>query len=149
MQPGLDRTARRAVVRQRGARLRPTPPWGGRSGTESVPRACRTARGTASGRSKPHGLLRRSRPRPATEDVRHEGRSHDCQRQLDKLLDKKFETVDLHARPDAPVDALAGVSRSDADALEKAFGIKTIGDLGRSPQIRAAVAITSLGEASR
>jgi hypothetical protein len=68
---------------------------------------------------------------------------------LDKLLDKKFETLELHALPDAPVDALAGVSRNDADALEKAFGIKTIGDLGRSQQILAAVAITSLADASK
>jgi hypothetical protein len=68
---------------------------------------------------------------------------------LDKLLDKKFEEMDLHALPDAPVDALAGVSKADADALDKAFGIKTIGDLGRSPQIRAAVAIASLVDASK
>ncbi|GAA1646078.1 hypothetical protein [Actinoplanes couchii] len=68
---------------------------------------------------------------------------------LDRLLDKKFEDHDLQALPDAPVDALAGVSKSDADALDKAFGIKTIGDLGRSPQIRAAVAITQLADSSK
>jgi hypothetical protein len=67
---------------------------------------------------------------------------------LDKLLDKKFEDLDLHALPNAPVDALAGVSRADAEALAKAFDVKTIGDLGRNPFIKAAVSITSLADAS-
>ncbi|WP_433793515.1 hypothetical protein [Actinoplanes sp. CA-252034] len=67
---------------------------------------------------------------------------------LDNLLDKKFEDLDLHALPNAPVDALAGVSKADADALAKAFDVKTIGDLGRNPYIRAAVSITSLADAS-
>jgi hypothetical protein len=31
----------------------------------------------------------------------------------------------------------------------RAFGIKTIGDLDRSPQIRAAVSIASLADASK
>jgi hypothetical protein len=68
---------------------------------------------------------------------------------LDTLLDKKYEDLDLQALPDAPVDALAGVSGNDAAALLKAFDIKTIGDLGRNPYIRAAVAITSLADASK
>jgi hypothetical protein len=67
---------------------------------------------------------------------------------LDKLLDKKFEDLDLHALPNAPVDALAGVSKADAEALAKAFDVKTIGDLGRNPYIKAAVSITSLADAS-
>ena len=33
---------------------------------------------------------------------------------LDKLLDKKFEILNLHAVLDAPVGALADVSRNDA-----------------------------------
>jgi len=68
---------------------------------------------------------------------------------LDKMLDKTYEEQDLHTLVDAPVDALAGVSAADAQALEKAFNIKTIGDLGRSKYIRAAIAITDLADASK
>lgn len=68
---------------------------------------------------------------------------------LDKLLDKQYEHLDLHALLDAPVEALAGVSAADAQALDKAFGIKTIGDLGSNKHIRAAIAITSLATVSK
>jgi len=68
---------------------------------------------------------------------------------LDKLLDKKYEESDLQSLTKAPVSALSGVSESDAQDLAKAFGIKTIGDLGRNKHFRAAEAIVSLAEASR
>lgn len=63
---------------------------------------------------------------------------------LDKLLDKAYEESSLDELTDAPVAGLAGVSKADAEALEKAFGIKTIGDLGRNKAIRAAVGIVDL-----
>jgi hypothetical protein len=63
---------------------------------------------------------------------------------LDKLLDKAHEESALDKLIDAPVAGLAGVSKADAEALEKAFGVKTIGDLGRNQAIRAAVAIVDL-----
>lgn len=68
---------------------------------------------------------------------------------LDKLLDKAFEQYTLDKLPTAPVSALAGVSDADADALAKAFHIKTIGDLGRNKYFRAAVAIVNLVDASK
>jgi len=67
---------------------------------------------------------------------------------LDKLLDKAYESSDLEQLRDAPVAAIAGVSDADADALNKAFGIKTIGDLGRNKYFLAAEAITRLADAS-
>ncbi|WP_436763915.1 hypothetical protein [Streptosporangium sp. V21-05] len=68
---------------------------------------------------------------------------------LDKLLDKEYEGADFNTLPNAPVSALSGVSESDAKDLAKAFGIKTIGDLGRNKHFRAAEAIVNLSEASR
>ena len=39
----------------------------------------------------------------------------------------------------------AGVSAGDAQALQSAFGVKTVGDLGKNKFIRAAVALVDLG----
>ena len=63
---------------------------------------------------------------------------------LAKLLDKKYEEMDFDQLVDAPVEALSGVSAADADALKKAFNVKTIGDLGRNKYVVAAVAIAAL-----
>jgi hypothetical protein len=68
---------------------------------------------------------------------------------LNKLLDKQYENTDLKGLCDAPVAAIAGVSDADADALNRAFGIKTISDLGHNKYFRAAEAIVSLAEAGR
>jgi predicted alpha/beta hydrolase len=69
--------------------------------------------------------------------------------ELDKLLDKEYENTDLQSLTKAPVAAIAGVSDADAEALHRAFGIKTVGDLGHNRYFRAAEAIVSLAEASR
>ena len=61
-----------------------------------------------------------------------------------KLLDKQYEEMDFDQLADAPVEALSGVSTGDAEALKKAFNIKTVGDLGRNKYIVAAVAIAAL-----
>ncbi len=63
---------------------------------------------------------------------------------LAKLLDKQYEEQDFDELVNAPVEALAGVSAADAEALKKAFNVKTIGDLGRNKFVVAAVAIASL-----
>lgn len=68
---------------------------------------------------------------------------------LDKLLDKAYEESPLDKLPDAPVSALAGVSKADAEALAKAFDVKTIGDLGRNKAFRAAVTIVDLTELAK
>ncbi|MDQ6776023.1 MAG: hypothetical protein M3071_07345 [Actinomycetota bacterium] len=68
---------------------------------------------------------------------------------LAKLLDKQYEGSDLHDLIDAPVSAIAGVSDGDADLLQKAFGIKTVGDLGRNKYFRAAQALSVLAEAAK
>ncbi|GAA4621503.1 hypothetical protein GCM10023196_009960 [Actinoallomurus vinaceus] len=68
---------------------------------------------------------------------------------LDKLLDKEYENTDLKGLLNAPVEAIAGISGGDAEALKKAFNIKTIGDLGHNKYIQAAAAIVRLADASK
>ena len=63
---------------------------------------------------------------------------------LAKLLDKAYEDKTPTELVDAPVAALQGVSGADADALQKAFGIKTIGDLAKNKHVIAAQTITHL-----
>jgi hypothetical protein len=65
---------------------------------------------------------------------------------LDKALDKAYESKSLAELADAPVSALAGVSDADAEALQKAFNIKTIGDLAGNKYIRTATAIAELAK---
>jgi hypothetical protein len=68
---------------------------------------------------------------------------------LDKSLDKAYENSSLAELLGAPVSALAGVSDGDAIKLKEAFGIDTVGELGRNRYIRAAVALVTLSEAGQ
>lgn len=63
---------------------------------------------------------------------------------LDNVLDKAYESSSLTELVNAPVSALAGVSDADAEALKKAFNIKTIGDLAGNKYVRAANAIAEI-----
>jgi hypothetical protein len=63
---------------------------------------------------------------------------------MSKHLDKAFEGKEFHELVDAPVDALEGVSKGDAELLHKSFGIKTIGDLGENKFFLRAQAIVAL-----
>ena len=63
---------------------------------------------------------------------------------LDKALDKAYEGKSLEEILDAPVAALAGVSDSDAQHLEAAFGIKTVRDLGRNKYFAVAGVLVAL-----
>jgi hypothetical protein len=65
---------------------------------------------------------------------------------LDKVLDKAFEGSSLAELVNAPVSALAGVSESDAQLLQQAFNIKTIGDLGRNKFFRVAASLVDLAD---
>jgi hypothetical protein len=66
---------------------------------------------------------------------------------MDSLLDKEFESKSLDEVLKAPVSALAGVSDDDAEALKKAFNVKTVHDLGRNKYFKAAAALVALSEA--
>jgi hypothetical protein len=66
---------------------------------------------------------------------------------FDRLLDKQFEQMEFAELVNQPVHALAGVSSGDAELLQKAFNIKTVGDLGRNKYFLAAHAIVALANA--
>ncbi len=65
---------------------------------------------------------------------------------LAALLDKEWEDKSLAEILAAPVSALAGVSAQDAELLQQAFRIRTVGDLGKNKFFRAAQALALLGE---
>ena len=65
---------------------------------------------------------------------------------INKYLDKAFEKANLKDLPNAPVDAIAGVSAGDAELLQKAFNVKTIADLANLKYVKWAKAICTLAE---
>ena len=65
---------------------------------------------------------------------------------LDKVHDKAYEGSSLAELINAPVSALAGVSEGDAQLLQQAFNIKTVGDLGRNKYFRVAASLVDLSE---
>jgi len=66
---------------------------------------------------------------------------------LTKSLDKAYEDKSLKDILDASPSALAGVTEDDAAALEKAFNIKTIRQLGSNKFFAVAAALVALEEA--
>jgi len=66
---------------------------------------------------------------------------------LRQFLDKAYESKEFVELADAPVDALQGLSKGDAEALQKALGIRTVRQLAENKFVRAAQAITLLAGA--
>jgi hypothetical protein len=66
---------------------------------------------------------------------------------ISKFLDKAHEQKEFAELAELPIDALQGVSAADAEALQKAFGVKTIRQLAENKFIKAAQAITLLAGA--
>ena len=65
---------------------------------------------------------------------------------LNKVLDKAYESKSLKELADAPVDALAGVSENDAKLLKEAFNVKTVRDLANLKYVKWAQAIVTLAD---
>ncbi len=65
---------------------------------------------------------------------------------INKAVDKAFESKSLKELVDAPVDALQGVSEGDAKLLQEAFNVKTIGDLANLKYVKWAQAIVNLAD---
>jgi hypothetical protein len=65
---------------------------------------------------------------------------------INKALDKAYETKPLKEVADAPVDALQGVSENDAKLLKEAFNVKTIRDLANLKYVKWAQAIVTLAD---
>jgi hypothetical protein len=61
-----------------------------------------------------------------------------------KFVDKAWEDKSFADIAQAPVDALQGVSASDAAALQQALGIKTVADLANNKFVKWAQAIVAL-----
>lgn len=68
---------------------------------------------------------------------------------LSKHLDKAYESKDFDELAESPIDALEGLSKGDAEALQKAFNIKTIRQLAESKFVLRAQAITNLAQAQK
>ena len=63
-----------------------------------------------------------------------------------KFYDKAYEKKDIIDLLNSPVDAISGVTRADAEKLEKAFNIKTVADLATNEYVRLAQAVTNFTE---
>lgn len=68
---------------------------------------------------------------------------------IGKHVVKQYEQMDFDELADAPVEALEGLSAGDAEALQKAFNIKTIRQLAESKFVLRAQAITALAQAQK
>jgi hypothetical protein len=63
---------------------------------------------------------------------------------LSKYLEKGYADSSLDEILAAPLSALTGVTEDDAEALKRAFRIKTVADLGRNKYFLAAQAMVQL-----
>ena len=63
---------------------------------------------------------------------------------VSRFVDKAFEAKEFAELADSPVDALEGVSASDAEHLQAAFNIRTIRDLAENKHVLRAQAIVNL-----
>lgn len=68
---------------------------------------------------------------------------------ISAYLDKAFEGKEFSDLADAPIDALAGISAGDAEAIKKALGIQTIRGLAESKYVRVAQAIVALADVKK
>ena len=64
--------------------------------------------------------------------------------EISKFVDKAYEQQSFAELVKAPVSALQGVSDADGEALAKALGIKTVGDLATNKFVLWAQAISTL-----
>ncbi len=62
------------------------------------------------------------------------------------LVDKAYEGKEFAELADAPVDAIQGMSAADAQALQQAFGVKTVRQLAQNKFVKIAQAITALAD---
>ena len=67
---------------------------------------------------------------------------------ITKFFDKDFETKTIFQLIKAPVDAISGVSATDAEDLKKAFGIETVEDLATNKYVMLAQALNVFSENS-
>lgn len=65
---------------------------------------------------------------------------------IDNAVDRSFQGKSFKELANAPVDALQGLSKGDAELLQKAFNVKTVRDLANLKYVRWAQAIVHLAD---
>lgn len=65
---------------------------------------------------------------------------------INKAVDKAYESKSLKEIANAPVDALQGVSENDAKLLKEAFGVDTVKELAELKYVKMAQAIVALAD---
>jgi len=68
---------------------------------------------------------------------------------LDAVLDPEYQSLAITDLVAAPVSALSGVDEAQAEGLQQAFGIATIGDLADNTFVRVAVAIREMAKVAQ
>jgi hypothetical protein len=66
-----------------------------------------------------------------------------------KFFDKKHEQKEFSELADAPIDAIAGITPADANALKQALNIETIRDLAENRFVLTAQAVMAFSRASK
>jgi hypothetical protein len=66
---------------------------------------------------------------------------------IGRYVDKAYEQREFSELAELPIDALQGVSKSDAETIKQALHVKTIRQLAEHKFVKAAQAITMLAEA--
>jgi hypothetical protein len=63
---------------------------------------------------------------------------------ISQFVDKDYEQKEFNELAEAPVDAIQGVSKGDAEKLQQAFNVKTVRDLAENKFVSIAQAIVAL-----
>jgi uncharacterized protein (TIGR02271 family) len=66
--------------------------------------------------------------------------------QTREYVDRRYEDRDVNELPDVPVEALRGLGKRGSEALQKAFGVKTIRDLATNDFVLKAQEVLRLAE---
>jgi len=65
---------------------------------------------------------------------------------INKFVDKAYETKSFKEIAAAPVAAISGISENDGKLLAEAFNVKTVADLAKLKYVKWAQAICALAE---
>ena len=68
---------------------------------------------------------------------------------ITRFFDKAYEQQEFSELAEAPIDAIAGISKGDAQALAQALRIKTIRDLAENKYVLIAQAVVALSRSSK
>ncbi len=68
---------------------------------------------------------------------------------ITRFFDKAYEQRDFSDLADAPIEAISGLSQGDADALKRAFNIRTIRDLAENKFVLVAQAVMALSASAK